>query len=343
MLSYLKIQGSPLDVGMQLGRFGAQAMHAFIEKSESWHHVMQWRGSASAQTMKRLTQENHPQIWQELQGLSQGLKLPLDDVFLWNCRGDLSPMSPDGCTTVQLPGTGYPTFAHNEDGDPLFAGHCAIAEVSVAGGMGFASFVYPGSLPGHTFAVTNAGLALTVNNLRAAHSQAGLPRMVLARAVLDMPDVPSALNYLQGASRSGGFHFTLAQAGSKVLTSVEFNHAVFSAIEIKKASLHANHMIHAGMVNQPQTITGSSGHRQLRGDSLIAQSAAVGATPDALTLLFDQSDIQFPIYRDDPHDSDNENTMASALLQVGSNVVEWQVHTAKSAEPVFKLMNGAQK
>jgi hypothetical protein len=76
---------------------------------------------------------------------------------------------------------------------------------------------------------------------------------------------------------------------------------------------------------------------------LIAQSAAVGATPDALTLLFDQSDIQFPIYRDDPHDSDNENTMASALLQVGSNVVEWQVHTAKSAEPVFKLMNGAQK
>ena len=343
MLSYLKIKGSPLDVGVQLGLFGAQAMHAFIEKSDSWNKVMQWRDSSSAQTMKRLTQEKHPKIWQELQGLAQGLNFPVDDVFLWNCRGDLWLMSPDGCTTVQLPSDGYPTFAHNEDGDPLFAGHCAIAEVNLASGIGFASFVYPGSLPGHTFAVTNAGLAMTANNLRSPHSQAGLPRMVLARAVLDMPNVPSALNYLQSAPRSGGFHFTLGQAGSQVLTSVEFNNAVFSAIELKKVSLHANHMIHSGMANQPQTITVSSGYRQLRGDSLIAQSVAAGVLPNALTLLFDQSNKKFPIYRDDPHDSDNENTMASALIQIGSDAVKWQVHTSKSAKPMFELINGVQK
>ncbi len=343
MLSYIKIQGNPFAVGLELGRFGAQAMHAFVEQSTSWGSLMQWRGSASVEAMKQLVQERHPHIWQELQGLAQGLNLPLDDVFVWNCRGDLWAMSPDGCTTVQLPGAASPAFAHNEDGDPLFATRCAIAEVDVTGGASFASFVYPGSLPGHTFAVTQAGLAMTVNNLRAAHVKPGLPRMVLARAILEMPDVHSALQYLRAAPRSGGFHFTLAQAGHGTLTSVEFNHAVFSAIELTSASVHANHMVHAGMANQPQTITGSSGYRQLRGDFLVAQSVASGRAPDAMDILFDQDNAQFPIYRDDPKDSDGENTLATAFIRVNADAIEWEVHTSRSAEPLFALRNGVRK
>ena len=43
----------------------------------------------------------------------------------------------------------------------------------------------PASLPGHTFAVTNGGLAVTVNNLRQREVVAGVPRMVLTRAILE--------------------------------------------------------------------------------------------------------------------------------------------------------------
>ncbi|WP_227747170.1 carcinine hydrolase/isopenicillin-N N-acyltransferase family protein [Paraburkholderia franconis] len=71
------------------------------------------------------------------------------------------------------------------DGAPVFAGHCAIAECRLEGSPGFAAFVYPGSLPGHTFALTDAGLAVTVNNLRQRQVKAVVPRMVLTRAVLD--------------------------------------------------------------------------------------------------------------------------------------------------------------
>src|SRR3546814_8791539 len=101
------------------------------------------------------------------------------DLFLWNCRGDLWSMSPDGCTTVQLRMPDGPRITHNEDGDPGFAGHCGIGLFSPDNGPRFASFVYPASIPGHTFAVTQAGLAMTGNNLRLRKVAVGRPTMVL--------------------------------------------------------------------------------------------------------------------------------------------------------------------
>nr|WP_265336209.1 C45 family peptidase [Mesorhizobium sp. B2-1-8] len=123
--------------------------------------------------------EQFPRYWAELQGLASGLELRFDDVFLWNCRGDIWAMAPDGCTTVQLPGSPH-VIGHNEDGDPDFAGPCALAHVASEGGNAFTAFVYPGSLPGHTFAVTSRGLVQTVNNIRPLAGGAGTPRMVLA-------------------------------------------------------------------------------------------------------------------------------------------------------------------
>jgi hypothetical protein len=122
-------------------------------------------------------------------------------------------MSPDGCTTVQLPGTDERRISHNGDGLPGFAGHCAIAECRVQGNPGFAAFVYAASLPGHTFAVTNTSLAVIVNNLR----QRGVEAVSIVR------DDPPA----------GGFHLTLGACSSPALLSVEFSAHDCSIVEVK--------------------------------------------------------------------------------------------------------------
>src|SRR5690606_4654592 len=182
MLKLIELSGTPFEIGQTLGQFGAEAAHSYLIDSPSWHSVMAWRGSAAAKSMADLTEQTFPEIWQELQGLADGLQLPPDDVVLWNCRGDLWSMSPDGCTTVQLPLPDGPRITHNEDGDPGFAGHCGVGLFAPDKKVRFASFVYPASIPGHTFAVTQAGLAMTVNNLRSRRVAIGLPRMVLTRA-----------------------------------------------------------------------------------------------------------------------------------------------------------------
>jgi hypothetical protein len=339
-LSYLEISGSPNEAGQAFGRFGADAVHRHLTGSHAWASVMQWRGSSQASAMATLVRERFPRIWSELEGLAKGLSLPVEDVFLWNARGDVWAMAPDGCTTVQIPGAIERRLVHNEDGDPGFGGHCAIAECAIDGSARFASFLYPGSLPGHTFAVTNAGLAMTVNNLRLLQVEVGVPRMVLTRALLEATSLQGALGILQYGPRAGGFHLTLAHQDSEELLSVEFGAGFCSARTMERPALHANHVIHQNLSNVPQIITRSSEHRQIRGDELLAATAEVKLDP--LSILADRKNSKFPIHRDDADDSDNENTLATADITVRAEGIDWRIHEHPGHAPRFRMKNGHQ-
>jgi hypothetical protein len=339
-LSLIDIAGTPEEAGRALGRFGVEAVHTHLLHTEAWSRVMAWRGSAAATAMTTLVRERFPRTWAEVQGLAQGLRLPFEDVFLWNCRGDVWAMAPDGCTTVQLPGTGERRLVHNEDGDPGFAGRCALAACTIAGSPRFVSFVYPGSLPGHTFAVTDAGLAMTVNNLRALHVTPGVPRMVLARAVLDATTLDAAVALLRNNPRAGGFHLTLGHRDSADLLSVEFSSEACSVRTVTAPALHANHAIHPSMRDLPQRITGSSGHRQVRGDALLAEANAAGAAVDPLAILGDTGHPHFPIHRLDPADTDDENTLATADIVIRASHIDWRVHEHPRSPARFEFTDG---
>ncbi|HRL20580.1 C45 family peptidase [Alcaligenes sp. SDU_A2] len=333
-LSYLELSGGPKEIGHSLGRFGAPVAHAYLIHSPAWQGVMQWKGSEQARRMAEFTERYFPRIWTELQGLALGLELPFEDVLLWNCRGDIWAMTPDGCTTVQMPGDGQPRIVHNEDGDPGFAGHCGVAKFIPDSGMSFISFVYPASIPGHTLAVTQAGLAMTVNNVRARQVQPGVPRMVLTRAMLDQPSLDQAVAVLRDHPRSGAFHLSLAQRGDARLLSVEFSSQAVSVLDVTRNSLHANHAIHPAMQGFEQQITRSSQLRQERGDQLLEQAAA---SVNPLAVLADQHHVDYPIWRCAPDDSDAENTLATVDIQLGSQSLKWQVYENPTQEPRFRF------
>ncbi|MEM5436993.1 C45 family peptidase [Paraburkholderia diazotrophica] len=343
-LGFIEISGSPYEAGQALGRFGADAVHRHLVHTPAWRNVMQWRGTPMAAAMAAHVRQRFPRIWSELQGLADGLRVSFDEVFLWNCRGDVWAASPDGCTTVQLPFAADKRISHNEDGDPGFAGHCALAACRIDGSPGFVAFVYPGSLPGHTFAVTDAGLAMTVNNLRQRQVEAGVPRMVLTRAVLDAPSVDAALAVVCDNPRAGGFHLTLGACASPALLSVEFSAHGFSAREITQPSLHANHAIHPSMRDFPQVVTDSSRDRQARGDALLSaardEGCKAGRAPDPLAILADTHGASLPIYRADPADPDDENTLATADIVIRASHIEWDVYEQPGGPPRYRLIDG---
>ncbi|CDX18769.1 Conserved hypothethical protein [Mesorhizobium sp. ORS 3324] len=338
-LSFIDVAGSPYEVGAALGRFGRAAMHDHFRTSAAWRELTARRADPRIGTMATIVRERFPRYWAELQGLATGLELPFEDVFLWNCRGDIWAMAPDGCTTVQLPGSPH-VIGHNEDGDPDFAGHCALAHVASAGGNPFTAFVYPGSLPGHTFAATSKGLVQTVNNIRPLAGGAGTPRMVLARAMLDAPDLDAAVALLRSAPRAGAFHLTLAQVGDERLLSVEFTAQAVSADSVDAARVHSNHLIHADTGRVSQIVTGSSGVRQRRGELLLGQTLDADPRGRALGILWDAADPELPIYRTDPADSDVENTLASAVFRVGADKVEWAVYDGQHEAARFDMRDG---
>lgn len=331
-LSRQHFKGSSFEIGLQLGQFGATAVHQRLLRSSAWETVQRFHGTARSQKMMILTQKHFPDIWAEIEGLAQGLELPLEAVFLWNARGDVWAMAPDGCTTIMDPGSGQPRITHNEDGTPMFAGYCAIAQFEVDQKHGFASFIYPGSIAGHTLAVNRSGLAMTVNNIRALTVQAGIPRMVATRAVLNTENVLEAVQLLRSLPLSGAFHLSLADSSTGQLASVEYSSHYVSVQTLRQTHIHANHAIHPDTRDWPQIITGTSGRRQLRGQALLDQ----GQT-NPLTILADDDKSGYPIFRRSPDDTDDENTLATADISVQQDGVRWQVYQDPRQPATFEL------
>ncbi|MEM7461611.1 MAG: C45 family peptidase [Pseudomonadota bacterium] len=319
--------GTRQEIGETLGRHGKHAVQTHLVRSDIWAQVTSTIHDPVLARVKQRLQRTYPGSLSELEGMATGLDLPFRDVLAWNCRGDILASVPDGCTTVQLPGDDI-TIAHNEDGLPFFRGSCFIADVKPADGLAFYAFCYPGSIPGHTFAWNDAGLVMTVNNMRLLDVQAETSRMVICREALSAISIDDTVEKLKENPNCGGFHMSLAQVGDPRLLSVEYGAGAASVRPVTKASLHANHALH--LCHHNQQITQSSRDRQQRGTELLEDEHK-----DSLEILRDASGAGLPIWRNDPNDPDHENTLATSIFHVSNNQLHWKIYNSKSGDPTY--------
>ncbi|WP_210879357.1 C45 family autoproteolytic acyltransferase/hydolase [Roseovarius autotrophicus] len=325
-LRRITARGTPRKVGRALGEAGRTAVHTVLLHTPYWQAVTAPAYHAAVARMGEELRARFPTIHEEVAGLAEGLALPFEDVIAWNCRGDLISNAPDGCTTVLMPGR-EPVIAHNEDGLPGFRGHAFLADVMPEGAPGFTAFCYPGSIPGHTFAVTGVGLVQAVNNIRLRGVVAAVPRMALGRAALGCRSLDEVTAHFRANHDSGGFHMGFAHAGDTRILSVEYGGGAVSVGEITEPKVHANHALHLPLGPEGQSITRSSADRQARGTALLAQGIR-----DPLAILRDTAGPGLPIFRTAPDDPDDENTLATTVFRMRATGVEWEVRAQNRAK-----------
>lgn len=336
-MNLIKIRGSHFEVGYQLGEWGKVAFERVIVHTSLWKTITLLSHSKQVMVMQKMVQENYPNYWQELKGMAKGLACNFDELFAWNCRGDLVSSTSDGCTTVMSRlQDGTIIVAHNEDGYPSLRNLCAVAEISFNSDKGFISFVYPASLCGHTFAINHYGIVITVNNIRAVNRPCGIPRQILARASLDATTTDEAISILTKSVRSGAFHHTLANVRENRLVSVETVAEGYSIQDIDTHFFHSNHLIHPELSNIKQIITDSSKSRNDQLFSWIEKQKKEEINPEnIISILNSQQDPFLPIYRSSPSDPDDENTLATALFTLNNKEINWQVFTEDRENPIL--------
>ncbi len=320
------IAGAPFDIGVRLGELARPVFDAYMQQSSAWQAVRRWRGHPFVDALRQAALAAYPDLVAELDGIAAGVGWPAGDIFLWNCRGELIHNAPDGCTTLAArDAAGMRWIAHNEDGDPFLRERCLLVDVQPVGKPGFVSFYYPGSLPGHTFAANRAGIVQAINNLRIRMPAPGVPRMILARAVLDAASLDEAADVLRVNARASGFHHTLGATGDTRLLSIEASAARCSVADVATLAGHANHLVHPGCEAEAQIVTQSSADRQRRVDALVPGIDAIDEAA-LLRVLGDRAPEGLPIYRDDPADPDDENTLATAVFAIGAASIDITIH-----------------
>ncbi|MBS3785642.1 MAG: 6-aminopenicillanic acid acyl-transferase [Gammaproteobacteria bacterium] len=327
-IGMVHVAGAPYEVGYLIGVAGRDATQEIVTQTDAWHEITGPSHRNTVEQLAQYTRARFPEIWAEIEGLAAGLGLPVQSVFAWNCRGDLISAGGEGCTTVVMPGEPT-TIAHNEDGMPSLNGHCFMADVQMDSAASYLAFCYPGSLPGHTFAINNLGIYQAVNNLRIRSTTIEMPRMVLGRAVLGCTTLESAVDLLRTDNRSGGFHFTLGQASQPAPLSIEFGGGQCHVAPITAGFAHANHALSLFESNDRQLITDSSAARQQRADALIHQGEL-----NCEDIVRDKTDGHLPILRSDPLDPDGENTLATAVMQISGTAIVWSVYEQSGKRPV---------
>lgn len=348
LVKSIEVSGDAYQVGYGLGEAAARTIHETVLNVERYKLLKRdWSESDRLKSLLAATRQAYPEFLREIEGIAAGAGADFDDIFLWNCRGDFpgggdqSSAEDAGCTTVMLPASGEQPaiIAHNEDDQAELDGHCFLVRVRPSHGVGFLSFYSPGLLPGHTFAVNEAGLVQTINHIRPHDQVAGIPRHIIARAVLASTDLDAALAVLARRDRASGFHHNLGQVGSGRLLSVEAPASICVVHHITSAAVHSNHLVFQECADIGQEVADSSASRQRRAEALISDGALEGR--DALVVLGDQAESELPICRKRRGGSDPGYTLATAVFEVAEERVDWRVYANPREKPDFSGSIGA--
>ncbi len=325
-LPVLDVAGPPFAVGHALGRHARAAIHAQVRALAEFRALLPWLDHPYTRELEAVARRLAPAYVAEIEGLAAGAEWSFAEAFLWNAKGDLRAAGEPpghGCTTLFAVEDGARWIVHNEDGAPAHRDDGFMVRARPDAGLAFTSFAYPGLICGNSFAVNARGLVQTLDNVRALDGRVGLPRQLVARAILDCATLDEALALLAERPRASGYHHGLARAGEPRLLAVEAPASGLAVTEVATRHAHANHLIATGLADLAQVVTDSSARRQT-----VAERRFTAEGRAALDVLLE------PAIHGRARGADDSWTLATARFRV-TDAVTLEVVRGDAERVVF--------
>lgn len=214
------IEAEGFALGEALGRIARAAVPA-LQGSADWHALAAWRGSDAIRSLMQRARSAFPEYWEELRGISAGIELDLEDVFLWNCRQDLVPDAVGTSSAIAVNRLASRCVMFSSEASASLRAHAGVIELRRPDKPVLVSLYFPGCLAGFGWGWNkSSGVAQAVVPFSSGDVDTGLPGAFLGRAILDAPDLAGAVDMLDGLQRCGGAHHVLASNHEFVMLAI---------------------------------------------------------------------------------------------------------------------------
>jgi isopenicillin-N N-acyltransferase-like protein len=274
-------------MGCQLGearreqvRHSIENARLLIEQSYSTLELT-WDG-AKIQSSKYLpfAEERYPQYVDEMRGIAEGANVTFDDVSVLNAMEavTMDALHLTRCTSFAVNETrtadGHVLAAHNEDWIPEDENDVYVISAKPKTDPPFLAMTYGGLLPNVGF---NAyGIAQLIDSVYPNDSRIGIPRLVVARAVLASRRLSGAIGRTLISHRAAGYNHLLVHDSGEIY-SVEVSSRKFEILHGTDGYMvHTNHYLSQTMKeieSEPEELI-SSRVRYFRANRLLRQNSA---------------------------------------------------------------------
>ena len=288
----IDVKGTPRERGQQQGE-GARAIIAGM--LEAYRELLptafdgEWDEAVlESQELLPRSEVAFPAFVDELRGISEGSGMSFEDVWLLNCYEEVA--AGDGvmsCTSLAVQGEltsdGTVLLAHNEGWISVDRDHVYLVRCEPDDGAPFIGMTYGPLLP--NVGLNAEGVGVAINSVYSTDVQAGVPRVVLSRAVLSARTVGDAIAACLFRGRAGGYNYLLADANGE-LYSVETSALLHSLLYADDGWIvHTNHYLSPKMqgLEQPGTYAGS--HVRLNRTRRLLKAQLGEATVESLQEL----------------------------------------------------------
>jgi isopenicillin-N N-acyltransferase-like protein len=283
----IEVTGTHIEMGRQIGEARREQVHHSIENArvmiaQSYAALeLTWDG-AKIQARKYLpfAEERYSQYVDELRGIAEGANVSFDDLVVLNAMEavTMDALHLTRCTSFAVNETrtadGHVLAAHNEDWVPEDENDIYVVSASPKDEPPFLAMTYGGLLPNVGF---NAyGIAQLIDSVYPNDSRIGIPRLVVARAVLSSRRISGALGRTLVPHRAAGYnHLIVHESGE--MYSVEVSARRFEILHGTDGYIvHTNHYLSPIMKEiekDPEELL-SSRVRYFRANRLLRENSA---------------------------------------------------------------------
>lgn len=250
-ISMIEARGTYKEVGRQIGeqcKPQIQSMLAYLRENVpagfNWEQML-----SHSQEFLLPSRAIYPQYVEELEGIAEGAGVPFEDIFVSMCEELWESPVLKGCTDMAARGRatldGTTLVAHTNDLSASSESRLVILKIQ-AGDEPEILAVSSGGVA-ISAGYNAARISLTGNQLNSNDVRAGVPRLLVVRAILGSRTLSEAMTHCLLPQRASSYNNVLADASGEVY-SMEGSATDLEAIYIEKDVMaHANHYISPAM------------------------------------------------------------------------------------------------